>query len=71
MKMNKNNLPGTESIHPRVLTEFESDIVKLLVLICNLTFKTAGGIEGEKAVLISNRMFCIEWINKNHIKEWI
>lgn len=70
MKMNKNNLAGADSIHPRVLKEFESDIVKLLVSVYNLAFKTAGGMEGEKAILISNRIFCIERINKNHIKEW-
>lgn len=70
MKMNKNNLPGTNSIHPRVLKEFESDVVKLLVSVYNLAFKTAAGMEGEKTILISNRLFCIERVNRNHIKEW-
>lgn len=41
MKVNKTNLPGTDSIHPRVVKEFEYDIFKLLISIYNLTFKTA------------------------------
>lgn len=46
MKMNKTNLPGTDSIHPRVIKEFEYDIAKLPISIHNLTFKTAdmGGV---------------------------
>lgn len=40
MKMNKTNLPGTDSIHPRVVKEFEYDILKLLISIYNLTIKT-------------------------------
>lgn len=70
MKMNKNNLSGTDSVHPRVLKEFESDIVKLLFSVYNLAFETAGGMEGEKAILISNRIFCTGHVNRNHIKEW-
>lgn len=50
MKINKNNFPGTGSIHPRVLKEFKYDIVKLLVPVYNLAFKTAGGTEGEKPI---------------------
>lgn len=52
MKLNKTNLPGTKCFYPAVLKEFESDIVKLLVWVYNLAFKTSRGMESEKDLWI-------------------
>lgn len=54
--MNKTNLLGTESIHPRVVKEFEYDIVNLLVSIYTLTFNTAvmSGVPPEPCIFASS-----------------
>ncbi|CAM4388385.1 unnamed protein product [Lepidochelys kempii] len=40
-KLNSNKSPGPDAIHPRVLKELKCEIVKLLTMVCNLSFKSA------------------------------
>ncbi|CAM4478491.1 unnamed protein product [Lepidochelys kempii] len=40
-KLNSNTSPGPDGIHPRVLKELKCEIVELLTMVCNLSFKSA------------------------------
>ncbi|CAM5146477.1 unnamed protein product [Natator depressus] len=40
-KLNSNESPGSDGIHPRVLKELKCEIAELLTMVCNLSFKSA------------------------------
>ncbi|CAM4590202.1 unnamed protein product, partial [Caretta caretta] len=40
-KLNSNKSPEPDGIHPRVLKELKCEIVELLTMVCNLSFKSA------------------------------
>ncbi|CAM4408569.1 unnamed protein product, partial [Caretta caretta] len=40
-KLNSNKSPGPDGIHPKVLKELKCEIVELLTMVCNLSFKSA------------------------------
>ncbi|CAM4553636.1 unnamed protein product [Lepidochelys olivacea] len=40
-KLYRNTSPGPDGIHPRVLKELRCEIAELLIMVCNLSFKSA------------------------------